>query len=147
VVFDDQFTMVPFMEKNKVPPNWAQLVENSIEEVTEEHYELAKTWLFPDPEPGDILMLNRIQPTTTNHTRPLVNEKPSVTAMSHQIGSLLVLSPHYAPTLPVLLHSEFLNKIISQTLYCILSYHLKKKLLRITIFFQFLCSSIWRHRA
>ncbi len=56
VVFDDQFTMVPFMEKNKVPPNWAQLVENSTEKVTEEHYELAKTWLFPDPEPGDVSM-------------------------------------------------------------------------------------------
>jgi hypothetical protein len=56
VVFDDQFTAVPFMEKNKVPPNWAQLAENSTEKVTKEHYELAKTWLFPDPEPGDILM-------------------------------------------------------------------------------------------
>jgi hypothetical protein len=56
MVFDDQLTMVPFMEKNKVPPNWAQLVENSTEKVTGEHYELAKTWLSPDPEPGDILM-------------------------------------------------------------------------------------------
>jgi hypothetical protein len=56
VVFDDQFTTVPFMEKNKVSPNWAQLVKNSTVKVTEEHYELAKTWLFLDPEPGDILM-------------------------------------------------------------------------------------------
>ncbi len=29
VVFDDHFTMVPFMEKNEVPPHWAHLVENS----------------------------------------------------------------------------------------------------------------------
>jgi hypothetical protein len=43
VVFDDQFMTVLFMEKNEVPPNWAQLVENSTEMVTKEHYELAKT--------------------------------------------------------------------------------------------------------
>ncbi len=56
MVFDDQFTTVPLMEKNKVPLNWAQLVKNSTEKDTKEHYELAKMWLFPDPEPGDILM-------------------------------------------------------------------------------------------
>ncbi len=46
VVFDDHFTMVPFMEKNKVPPHRAQLVENSREMISEEHYKLAKTWFF-----------------------------------------------------------------------------------------------------
>jgi hypothetical protein len=56
VVYDDHFTTVPFMEKNEVPLHWAKLVENSCEKVTEEHYELAKTWLFPDAEPGDISM-------------------------------------------------------------------------------------------
>ncbi len=46
VVFDDHFATVPFMEKNEVPPHWAQLVKKSHEKVTKEHYELA--------EPGDI---------------------------------------------------------------------------------------------
>ncbi len=36
-----------------MPPNWAQ-VKNLTEKVIEEHYELAKMWLFPDPELGDI---------------------------------------------------------------------------------------------
>jgi hypothetical protein len=57
---------VPFMEKYEVPPNWAQLVKNSTEKVTEEHYELAKTWLFPDPEPGDVLMPER---NPANHNK------------------------------------------------------------------------------
>ncbi len=39
-----------------MPLNWAQLVENLTEKVIEGHYEHAKTWLFPDPELGDILM-------------------------------------------------------------------------------------------
>jgi hypothetical protein len=66
VVFDDHFTTVPFMEKNEVPPHWAKLIENSREKVTEEHYELAKTWLFPDPEPGDISMPERNQKVSNN---------------------------------------------------------------------------------
>jgi hypothetical protein len=35
------------MEKIEVPPNWANLVENSREKVTEEDYNLAIMWLFP----------------------------------------------------------------------------------------------------
>jgi hypothetical protein len=66
VVFDNQFTAGLFMEKSKVLPNWTQLVGNSTENVTEEHYELAKTWLFPDPEPGDISMPKR---NPTNHNK------------------------------------------------------------------------------
>jgi hypothetical protein len=54
VVFDDHFTTVSFLEKNEVPPHWAKLIENSREKVTEEHYELTKTWLFA--KPGDISM-------------------------------------------------------------------------------------------
>ncbi len=59
VVFDDLFTTVSFIQKSKVPPNWANLVKKSREKVTDEHYDLAKTWLFPDPEPGDISMPER----------------------------------------------------------------------------------------
>jgi len=66
VVFDDHFTTVLFMEKNEVPPHWAKLIENSCKKVTEEHYELAKTWLFPDPEPGDISMPERNQTVSNN---------------------------------------------------------------------------------
>jgi len=65
VVFDDHFTTVPFMEKNEVPPHWSKLIENLREKV-EEHYELAKTWLFPDPEPGDISMPERNQKVFNN---------------------------------------------------------------------------------
>jgi hypothetical protein len=41
VEFNDHFTAVPFIEKNEVPPHWAQLVKKLLEKVTEEHYELA----------------------------------------------------------------------------------------------------------
>ena len=58
VVFDDLFTTVAYMKKSEVPPNWTELVHKS-ERVTDEDYDLAKTWLFPDAESGDIAM----QPT------------------------------------------------------------------------------------
>jgi hypothetical protein len=76
VVFDGHFTMAPFMEKNEVPPHWAQLVENLQEKVTEEHYKLAKMWLFPDPDVGDILMPER---NPTNHNKS--NRTPGVQEM------------------------------------------------------------------
>jgi hypothetical protein len=81
VVFNDLFTTVSFMEKSKVPPNWADLVEKSCEKVTDEHYELAKTWPFLSPEPGDISIpeknfnasndsnLGAYSKKTTPHTR------------------------------------------------------------------------------
>jgi hypothetical protein len=94
VVFDDQFTTVPFMGENEVPPNWAQLVENSTEKVTKEHYELAKTWHYPDPELGDISMPEQNPANHNKSDKTPSEKKPSPTAMSCQVCSLLVLSPH-----------------------------------------------------
>ncbi len=73
-VFDDHFTTVPFMEKNEVQPNWAQLIEKSCEKVTEEHYELAKTWLFPDPDSGDISLPERNQDVSNNSNGTLIDQ-------------------------------------------------------------------------
>jgi hypothetical protein len=65
VVFDDFFSMVPYMAKGEVPPHWASLVKTSQEKVTEEDYDLAKTWLFSDAEVGDITMQDTNKNTTT----------------------------------------------------------------------------------
>jgi hypothetical protein len=77
VVFDDLFTTVPFMEKSEVPLNWADLVERSQEHVTDEHYEVAKTWFFPTPEPGDISMLDHTNNDpnleTSSKTNPAIS--------------------------------------------------------------------------
>jgi hypothetical protein len=53
------------MKKSEVPPNWTELVANSSERVTNENYDLAKIWLFPDAESGDIAM-------QTNQTKSIV---------------------------------------------------------------------------
>ena len=55
MVFDDLFTTVAYMKKSEVPPNWIKLVSKS-ERVTDEDYDLAKTWLVPDADSGDIAM-------------------------------------------------------------------------------------------
>ena len=47
IVFDNLFTTVTFMNKIQLPPNWSELVENLRELVTEERFNLAKTWIFP----------------------------------------------------------------------------------------------------
>jgi hypothetical protein len=48
VVFDDTFSTIPYTEKHEVPPNWADLVKKSTEKVTDEDYDLARMWLFPN---------------------------------------------------------------------------------------------------
>ena len=45
VVFNDDFTTVPYMESGTLPPNWEYLVENSYETATAEDIELADYWL------------------------------------------------------------------------------------------------------
>jgi hypothetical protein len=65
VVFDDLFTMVPYMNKNEIPPNWADLVKKSSEHLIDKIHDvpLAKTWLFPDVEHGDFILPCKKQPT------------------------------------------------------------------------------------
>ena len=51
VVHDDQFRIVHHMHDLTVPPNWDQLVQNSIELVTTEQYDLTKTWFEGQDDP------------------------------------------------------------------------------------------------
>ena len=43
-MFDDEFTTVPFLASEEVPPNWAELVSKS-ESVTTADYDLAEIWI------------------------------------------------------------------------------------------------------
>ncbi|EJK50399.1 hypothetical protein THAOC_30640, partial [Thalassiosira oceanica] len=45
VVFDSDFTTVPFMERGEEPPNWADLCQYSSESFREEAVSLADEWL------------------------------------------------------------------------------------------------------
>ena len=63
VVFGNHFTTVPFMNKNNTPTNWASLVENSRECITEEEeYKLAQEWLSPEPTPNSDNVLTSLVP-------------------------------------------------------------------------------------
>jgi hypothetical protein len=146
VVFDDQFTMVPFMEKSKVSPNWAQIVETYTEKVIKEHYELAKTWHFPDPELGDILMHER---NSANHNKSDKTPSEQETFTHSDVSSSMFPAGTQSPscinpsssTAPKLSQQDYFPDPL---LHSVL---LKKNLLRVNIFFQFLHSSIWRHWA
>jgi hypothetical protein len=147
VVFDDKFTTVPFMEKNEVPPNWAQLVKNATEKVTNQHYELAKMWLFPDPVLGDISMPKQ-NPANHNKSDETPNEQETFThgiVLSSMLPtgtqSPSCVDPSSSTVLGISQQEYFPDPLLH------LSYLLKKKLLRVNIFFQFLRSSIWRHWA
>ena len=54
VVFDDTFSTVPHIRSGTVPSNWAQLVRDSSKLVTDQEYDLTRTWFegVQDPSAG-----------------------------------------------------------------------------------------------
>ena len=45
VVFDNDFTTVPYTEADTLPPNWEDLIHHSCETATAKEVELADSWL------------------------------------------------------------------------------------------------------
>lgn len=45
VVFDSDFTTVPFMDRGEAPPNWSELCQYSTESYVDESVQLAEEWL------------------------------------------------------------------------------------------------------
>eukprot|EP00957_Ditylum_brightwellii_P081724 6217207-Ditylum_brightwellii.AAC.1 len=43
VVFDDDFSTVPYPQSSEPPPNWIELVQNHTECVTEESFNMASS--------------------------------------------------------------------------------------------------------
>ena len=65
IVFDDNFTTVPHLLENEIPPNWKELVEKA-ESSDVEDYDLAKMWveyqtnqgIFLQDHEGDLIPLD-----------------------------------------------------------------------------------------
>ena len=124
VVFDDHFTTVPYMENNEVPPHWSHLVETSCEKVTEEHYDLAKTWLFPDAELGVISMPERNANVLHNPNGALIEQEVLSNAVSQnllptdnpsktQVGQVSTIEAHGISQNKYFLHSPLLHSTSS----------------------------------
>ena len=47
MIFDEEFTTVPYLTSNTPPPNWLYLVETAQEKATDDQEKLAYDWLHP----------------------------------------------------------------------------------------------------
>ena len=54
VVFDDEFTTVPYMARSEVPPHWPELFKQSCELSTDEQFELTMDWLSDGAETTNV---------------------------------------------------------------------------------------------
>ena len=70
------------MNKSQLPPNWAELVKHSRELLTDEQFNLAKTWLFPSADSGDDVsipeqrpIIHKAENTATATYEQIVNPK------------------------------------------------------------------------
>eukprot|EP00957_Ditylum_brightwellii_P211304 15366023-Ditylum_brightwellii.AAC.3 len=51
VVFDDEFTTVPYLQSAEEPPNWKYLVKHHTKHATEEAFNIASLWYEREKEP------------------------------------------------------------------------------------------------
>ena len=51
VIYDDDFTIVPHLRADTVPPNWAALVQHSRERSSDGCIDLTKTWFQATDDP------------------------------------------------------------------------------------------------
>jgi len=54
VFFNDTFSTVPYMREGTIPPHWAELIRNSTELITDESFDIAKTWFEGTSDPTTI---------------------------------------------------------------------------------------------
>ena len=47
-MFDDEFTTINYLNSTESPPSWSNLCQNSSEKVTDEQYNLTRTWYEGD---------------------------------------------------------------------------------------------------
>ena len=50
VVFDDEFSTVPFMREGTIPPNWTSILQRRSQSGAPENTDLKYTWFTPDIE-------------------------------------------------------------------------------------------------
>ena len=91
VVFDDEFSTVPFMREGIIPPNWTDLVQRRSQSGAIENIDLEDTWFTPDLEeypretpthmPIDVPYNNR-NILTSLLSLPQVQESPSIEGVS-----------------------------------------------------------------
>lgn len=65
------------MRKGTVPPNWAELVRNSAEKTTTEHYDLTKTWFSGESDETADKILQSSSSPAPEGAAPLANEGDS----------------------------------------------------------------------
>ena len=82
VVYEDQFITVHHMRDLKVPPNWAQLVQNSSELVTTEQYDLTKTWFEGQDDPIADTTLQSLDNDALLNLKVTINRSKSETFLS-----------------------------------------------------------------
>ena len=85
------------MNKIQLPPNWVELVKNSQELVTEEIFNLAKTWLFPEADSGDNTSIPEPSPILQQARNVGTNSTPTTVPTASPVINILVSSQARLP--------------------------------------------------
>ena len=69
LVFDNEFSTVPYMEADTIPPNWGNLVKHSSEMATAQYVDFADTWLRVQSNKGAPYPISESFPFVNAHRK------------------------------------------------------------------------------
>ena len=96
-VFDNLFTTVPFMNKSQLPTNQAELIKNPRELVTEEIFNLEKTWIFPESDSGDNASIPEPSPILQQTGNVGTNATPNIVPTASTTSNIIARSQARLP--------------------------------------------------
>ena len=85
------------MNKIQLPQNWADLVEKSRRIVTEERFNLAKTWIFPEADSGDNASIPKPSPILKQAGNFGTNDTPTTVYTVSPTSNILASSQSRLP--------------------------------------------------
>ena len=85
------------MNKIQIPPNWAELVKNSQKLVTEERFNMAKTWLFPEADSGNNASIPESSPILQQSGNVGTNATPNIVPRASPTSNILASSQARLP--------------------------------------------------
>ena len=85
------------MNKIQLPTNWAKLVKNSREIVTEERFNISKTWLFPEADSSDNASIPEPSPILQKSGNVGTNATPTIVPTTSTTSNILARSQARLP--------------------------------------------------
>ena len=99
VVFDKEFSTIPYLKSREEPPNWLTLVKDSSEHATEEQVNISDTWYERPASDSTTTDCQNVSDSHQSFGKTRKQEEPNATDTNKNKPTMLV-TPNRAPSGP-----------------------------------------------